>query len=117
MKKLLRYLNRDLVDLILLIFFVCLLIRALLNDWWYLSPYIIAANIFIIIYILGVMWRMGGAGDLMNEYIRDDTTRRSLGLNIYSLRHRPIRRTPMDWIFRIAMLMISITIFIIAIIL
>lgn len=60
---------------------------------------------------------MGGAGDIMNECVRDDATRQSLGLNTYLYRYRPIQRTPMDWIFRITMLVAATTIFIIAIIL
>ena len=117
MKKILHYLNRDLIDLILLILFLSLLIKAIMNSWWLISPYIIAGIVFTIIYTLGVMWRMGGAMDSMNENIKDLSVRQSMGMNPYKDRHKPINKNPLETIFRYAFLIGATTIIITQIIL
>jgi hypothetical protein len=117
LKKFWRYLNYDLIDLILLLFFISLLIRANIGDWWRISPYIIAGIIFAIIYVLVVMWRMGGAKDLMNEFITDESIRRRLGMNPFSMRYRPVKRDLIGTIFRLVFIFGSIFIFITQIIL
>jgi len=117
MKNMLNYLWLKVVDLTLLLFFIAVLIRALTHDWWHISPYIIAANIFIIIYILGVAHRMSSAYEIMNQNIKDDAIRRSYGMNIYSMRNRKIKDTTLGLIFKIIFLAGAIMIIIFGIIL
>jgi hypothetical protein len=100
MKKLFRYLFSSVIDFILLCLFIILLIKSLIDGWWNISPYIIGGITFAIIYILGIMWRIGGAYDLMSEYITDDSIRLKIGLNIYSLRNQPIKQSSLAIIFK-----------------
>jgi len=116
-KRVWRYLNYDLIDLILLLLFVSVLIRSLIGGWYSISPYIIGSLSFAILYILGVMFRMGSAKDLMNEYITDESIRRKMGMNPYSMRYRPIKRGLIDNIFRILFILGALFMFITQIIL
>lgn len=116
MKNMFNYLWRSVVELTLLLFFISTLIRALQNDWWSISPYIIAANIFIIIYILGVAHRIGTTWAIMNEQIVDDSVRKIYGMNPYMMRDRPIRTDIIGLIFKIVFLISAIIMFLMPII-
>lgn len=116
-KRLWRYLNYDLIDLILLLLFISLLIRSMIGDWFRISPYIIGGLVFAIIYILGLMFRMGSAKDMLNEYITDESVRRRLGMNPYSMRYRPVKRDLVGTMFRIVFIFGAMFIFITQIIL
>lgn len=111
MKKLIRYLNNDMVDLCLLILFVILLVKSLVEHF---NPYIQAGIIFACIYILGVMWRMGGAKDLMNEYITESGFRSLIGLPPWHARHLPAKgKTTTELIFKYIFLISWTTVLII----
>lgn len=105
------------VDSNLLIFFICIFARAIINKWGFISPYIIACILFIMIYIVATTWRVGTAMDLLNEYVTDEQTRKNLGLNPWSLRNRPVKRDIVTRIFRIAFIVASTIIFITQIVL
>lgn len=103
--KLLRYLNNDLIDLCLLILFIILLVKSILEHF---NTYIITGIVFVIVYILGVMWRMGGAKDLMNEMVTQYDYRITLGLSpAWEMRHaKPTRdRDVIGMIFRYGFLL------------
>lgn len=116
MKNMINYFWRDTVDLTLLLFFISTLIKALINDWWEISPYIIAANIFALIYILGVAFRLGTAWAIMNEQIKDDSVRRMYGMNPYMMRDRPIKTDLIGFLFKFVFLLGAMLFFILFII-
>lgn len=99
--RLIRYLTQDLVDLTLFTFFVIVLIKNFIEKWYEINIAILAANIFIILYILGTTWRIGNLRDIANEIIRDNAVRKRLKLNVFSLRYRRKKKYIMGWVWYI----------------
>lgn len=107
-----NYLWRSVIDTTLLLLFISVLIRALLNKWWFISPYIIAGLIFFIIYLLGVAFRVGNAWEIMNQNIKDDSIRRLYGMNPYAMRDYPIRMDTIGLVFKMIFLISAVVLFI-----
>ena len=53
----------------------------------------------LVLYIAGVMWRMGHDSEIMNEYIRENEDRGMLGMYPYELRNNAYRRDPIVLMF------------------
>ena len=102
--RLLRYLGNDLIDLYLLCLFIILVIKFSIDQ---VNLYAIGGASFAILYILGVMWRMGTAKDIMNEFIKDDNDRRLFGMNSYATRNFPIRKGAFAYIIILAMVIVT----------
>jgi hypothetical protein len=99
MKKIWRYINYDMIDTCLLSLWIIVLIRGILDNYFDEHVYVLGGLAFAILYTAGVMFRMGSAKDIMNEWLTDEGIRRSLGMNIYDLRHRSPKIRILPWIF------------------
>ena len=96
--KLIRYLLRDKVDLILLLVLISLLITQF-------GSYSLMEGVLsmFILYILGAMWRMGTAMDIINDNVMNIQVRKQLGLHpiagSYYNNKKPILSIIFDFIF------------------
>jgi len=106
--KLLRYLTNGLIDLYILCFFIMVIIKLFIIGGLEKYPFEIGGCTFAVLYILGVMWRMGEAKDIMNEYIKDDVDRRLFGMNTYATRNFPIKKGAMGYIWIVLALGLTI---------
>ena len=82
--KFFRYLLRDKVDFIILLILIAFTIKDFQNNFYLLG---------LIVYLLGVMRRMGTAMDVINDNVTNKELRLKLGLSSIVGSERFIRRT------------------------
>jgi|WetSurMetagenome_2_1015567.scaffolds.fasta_scaffold00157_72 hypothetical protein len=67
LKRIIRYLLRDKVDLGLWLFFITALVIYIVKNSPALDPYILAGLTFAVMYLFAIMYRLGVMADVMNE--------------------------------------------------
>ena len=59
MKTIWRYINYDIIDTCLLTLSILLMIKCIISEWYLITPYILVAIAFPMIYISAVILRLG----------------------------------------------------------
>jgi hypothetical protein len=100
-KMIWKRLTRDFVDMLLWFSVIAILIRTLIDSKIedQLGFVMLFFGSLLILYIAGVMWRMGAATEIMNEYIKDDNDRKMLGMLPYQFRDKPRGKGWQAWLF------------------
>lgn len=101
LKLIWKRLTRDFVDMLLWFSVIAILIKTLMDSKIeeQLGFVMLFFGSLLILYIAGVMWRMGASTEIMNEYIKDDNDRKMLGMLPYQFRDKSSRKTIPQWIF------------------
>jgi len=94
-----RYLNYDMVDTCILSMFIVFLIRIIMNGITDDNILNLAGISFGIVYTSGMIYRNGWLKDIMNDWIKDESIRKSLYLYIYANRFKPFKRDIVSWIY------------------
>ena len=111
MKTIYQRLFRDFVDTMLLLVMISFIVKESLD----VRPdmFLIGIISMFVLYILGVMWRMGAAIETLNENITDEATRLELHMLPYRFRHDIYKRKWQEWVF-LGAVVVLLTIFVIS---